>query len=149
MNGPSKAGLAMLVLAAGMLASAPALADGPRGYPRAGVHRGAPVVAHGYARHHGAGARIGFYLGVPLVLSSGYWGPHRYYPAPYYSPYYPPVVTVPVSPPTYIEQGQTSAAPAAPQPGYWYYCNDARAYYPYVKECPGGWQRVSPQPPPG
>jgi hypothetical protein len=32
--------------------------------------------------------------------------------------------------------------PAAPQ--YWYYCDSAGAYYPYVAECPEGWQPVVP-----
>lgn len=153
MNDQSKASLALAVLAAAMLCSAPVFADGPRNYSRPGVHRGDRVIAYGYGRHHygGGGVRFGLYLGAPVVWSDAYWGPHRYYPGPYYSPYYPPVITVPVpvSPPTYVEQSPTSAAPSAPQPGYWYYCSDARAYYPYVKECPGGWQRVPPQPPPG
>lgn len=88
-------------------------------------------------------AHIGLYFGVPLAG----WG---WYGAPYWPyPYYPPtsVVVVP-QPQTYIQQ-DAPAAPAAPaQPqGYWYYCADAQAYYPYVKECPAGWQRVTPQPP--
>ena len=76
-----------------------------------------------------------------------YWGePWHYrpygYPYPYY-PYYPPVVVAaPVAPPVYVEQ-----ATPAPQTNYWYYCNASRTYYPYVKECPGGWQQVVPQPP--
>jgi len=157
MNSPSKAGLAILVLAAGVLSSAPAIADGPRGHAQIGVHRGGPVLAHGHGRHYGGGARFGIFLGAPLLWGS-YYGPspyyYPYYPSPYYPQYYPPVVTVPVAPPTYVEQGEVdapppSAAPAAPEPGYWYYCDDSRAYYPYVKECPGGWKRVSPQPPPG
>jgi hypothetical protein len=37
---------------------------------------------------------------------------------------------------------------APPQPYYWYYCEPAGAYYPYVKECPSGWLKVSPEPPP-
>lgn len=154
MNGPSNTGLAILVLAAGVLGSTPALADGPGGYARNGVHRGGPVLAHGHGRHYGGGARFGIFLGAPL-LWGGYYGPSPYYyPSPYYPQYYPPVVTVPVAPPTYVEQGEVgaappSAAPAAPEPGFWYYCADSRAYYPYAKECPGGWQPVSPQPPPG
>jgi hypothetical protein len=88
------------------------------------------------AWHHG-GVRFGFYVGVPV---GPYWYP------PYYPYYYPPaVVTVPSSPPVYVEQG--AAAPAAPvQQNYWYYCAESKSYYPYVKECPGGWQRVTPQP---
>lgn len=66
-----------------------------------------------------------------------------YFPSyPYYSA--PPVVVQP-GPTTYIQQ-----EPAAPAQDYWYYCKDAGAYYPYVKECPGGWMQVVPSPsPPG
>lgn len=73
------------------------------------------------------------------------WGPGYYYPpAYYYPPYYPPVVIERQDPPVYIQQ----AAPAAPAAAnYWYYCAAAKGYYPYVKECPGGWQPVAPQPP--
>jgi len=38
---------------------------------------------------------------------------------------------------------RAQAAPA--QSSYWYYCAESKTYYPYVKECPGGWQRVTPQ----
>lgn len=34
------------------------------------------------------------------------------------------------------------AEPAVAQ--YWYYCGSAGAYYPYVAECPEGWQPVVP-----
>jgi hypothetical protein len=44
--------------------------------------------------------------------------------------------------PTYVERSPP-AEPAAQV--WWYWCAEARAYYPYVKECPGGWQRVAPQ----
>lgn len=89
---------------------------------------------------------LGIYVGDP-------WPYPPFYP---YSPFPPriyvpgPVIVTP--PPVYIEQAPVvPAAPAvppaaAPEPGYWYYCSDAKAYYPYVKECPGGWQRVAPQP---
>jgi len=96
----------------------------------------------------GGHVRFGVFIGAPVF---GPW----YYPAPYYySPYpypyyYPPVVTVPAAPPTYIEQGSGGQAAPTQSQAYWYYCADANAYYPYVKECPGGWQRVAPQPPPG
>lgn len=85
------------------------------------------------------------------VMIGPYWGPWYYPPPYYYSPYYPPVVVERSAPQVYVEQ-QPAAMPPAPaaatQPaGYWYYCAAARGYYPYVKECPGGWQRVSPQPP--
>jgi len=36
-------------------------------------------------------------------------------------------------------------APQGKQASSWYYCNDAKAYYPYVRECPSGWKQVVPQ----
>jgi hypothetical protein len=51
---------------------------------------------------------------------------------------------VPASPPAYVEQPVAQAAPPEAQDGY--YCPEARQYYPYVKECPNGWQRVAPEP---
>jgi len=101
----------------------------------------------GYGGHyygHGGGYGGGWYGGVIIGPGFGWGAP--YYPAPYYA-YPPAVVTVPASPPVYIEQGGGQPAPQS-QSNYWYYCADAQAYYPYVKECPGGWQQVSPQPPP-
>ena len=93
----------------------------------AGAMASAPALAWHNGRVH-----FGVFIGGPFYP----W----YYP-PYY--YYPPVVTVPVAPPTYVEQGSARTAP--PQ-SYWYYCAESKTYYPYVKECPGGWQRVTPQP---
>ncbi|WP_244817798.1 hypothetical protein [Caballeronia sp. Lep1P3] len=86
-----------------------------------------------------AGGRVGIWFGAPLYYPVA--------PAPYY--YYPPppVVAVPAAPTTYVEQGQAEAGPAQSS-GSWYYCDQARAYYPYVKECPGGWREVPAQPPP-
>jgi hypothetical protein len=92
------------------------------------------------AQHHGGHFRFGVFVGP------GFWYPPPYYAyPPYYAPYYyPPAVATPQ---TYVEQGVAQAAPAPAQPpGYWYYCNGSKAYYPYVKECPGGWQQVAPQP---
>ena len=62
--------------------------------------------------------------------------------APFWYPYpvYDPPVVADSSPPAYLEQD------LQPQQQYWYYCEGARAYYPYVKECPGGWLQVAPQP---
>lgn len=91
--------------------------------------------AHGF-RHfgHRGGARFGFFIGVPL-----YAGPSYYYPPPAYY-YYPPAVVYPPAPATYIQQQE-------PPPQYWYYCNSSDTYYPYTKNCPGGWTQVVPQPP--
>jgi hypothetical protein len=117
---------------------------------------GPPRGGHGHSGYHG-GARVSLAVGFPIGFGYGYYG---YYPPPYYSPYYyapyyPPVAAMPYAAPTYIEQGSAQSAPApAPQasPGsqnFWYYCAESNAYYPYVNQCPGGWQRVSPSPPSG
>jgi hypothetical protein len=29
----------------------------------------------------------------------------------------------------------------------WYFCRESNGYYPYVKQCPGGWERVPARPP--
>jgi hypothetical protein len=34
------------------------------------------------------------------------------------------------------------------QQSYWYYCQESKTYYPYVKQCPGGWLKVVPAPAP-
>lgn len=129
------AGAAALLMS-GLLASGSAMADHWR---------------HGYGHGHGYGGnvRFGISLGLPI------YGP-AYYPAPYY-PYpafaypayaYPPVVVAPSAPPVYVERDAAEARPAPAQPqSDWYYCAAARAYYPYVSDCPAGWQRVPAQPP--
>lgn len=89
---------------------------------------------YGY-RHGYSGARFGLVIGAPFSP----W----YYPSPYY--YSPPVIIEP-APQVYIEQAPV-VPPASMQSNYWYYCDASRTYYPYVTECPGGWQRVVPQPP--
>ena len=66
------------------------------------------------------------------------------YPGSYYEP--APVVVVPAEPQVYIEQGDVVAEQEPDGGQYWYYCRNAKNYYPYVKECPGGWQKVPPQP---
>jgi hypothetical protein len=50
----------------------------------------------------------------------------------------------------YIEQSQAASAPstiATPRPSnYWYYCTNPDGYYPYIKQCGSGWQKVAPTP---
>ena len=94
---------------------------------------GALASGSALAWHHGGRAHVGVFIGGPV-----WWG----YPYPYYA--YPPTVVVREAPPTqYIEQSAPDAS--AQQQGYWYYCADSKTYYPYVKDCPGGWQKVVPQ----
>lgn len=110
-----------------------------------------PSLAHGF--RHGPRVSFSFGFGAPYYpYGFGYY-PH--YPRAYY-PYYPyyaaPVVVAPATVPTYVEQGGLQAAPAPQAPAqspssYWYYCAESNAYYPYVKQCAGAWQPVSPTPP--
>lgn len=112
---------------------------------------------HGHFNGHGH-VGVGVFLGVPL-LGTGYY-PYNYpyyYPSyPGYYPYYPygygayyPYGAAPMSadPPVYVERGQESQAGGSLPANYWYYCSNPQGYYPYVKECPNGWQPVAPQPP--
>jgi hypothetical protein len=100
------------------------------------------------AQHFHHGPRVGVYIGPGWGWYYPY--PHYVYPPAYYT--YPPVVVAPSGPPVYIEQGQAQAptaeaTPAQPQANYWYYCSKPEGYYPYIKQCPGGWQQVAPRPP--
>jgi hypothetical protein len=54
---------------------------------------------------------------------------------------------VPSEPQEYIERSRDES-PSSPS-DLWYYCPDSKAYYPYVRECPKGWQTVPAQPPSG
>lgn len=89
------------------------------------------AAASGVALAHG---RVGIYVGP------GYgW----YYPPPYYY-YYPPPVVVREAPPVYIERDDDDRDAGSAS---WYYCRNPAGYYPTVKQCPGGWEQVRPQPP--
>jgi hypothetical protein len=96
---------------------------------------------HGHGEYHRGHARIGVFIAAPLFLP-------RYFDAPFYDYYFynPPLVNVPSAPTTYIQQGAALPSDEAGQ-GYWYYCADPQGYYPYVQQCLGGWQQISPQPP--
>ncbi len=105
---------------------------------------------HGGGWHHGGHSiGLGVVVGVPLYWPDYYYYPYYpysypypYYPYSYYS--YPPAA--PYAPP-YVVPNDTRP-PTGEQTPSWYYCPSAKAYYPYVRQCPKGWQRVPPQPPP-
>ncbi|MGH7312490.1 MAG: hypothetical protein ACREJV_04900 [Candidatus Rokuibacteriota bacterium] len=85
--------------------------------------------------HHRPHFRSKVFVGVGVGLGSAWWwGWPGYYPYPAYAA---PVV-IQQSPPVYIQQD----TPA--EPYYWYYCESAQAYYPYVQQCPNGWMKVVP-----
>jgi hypothetical protein len=98
-------------------------------------------VAHGHFVHHHAFFRpccFGPHFFFGVGVAAPFWYP--WYPYPY--PVYAPPVVAESSPPVYLQQD------LQPQQQYWYYCQGSQAYYPYVKECPGGWVQVAPQPSP-
>lgn len=109
-------------------------------------------------RHHSHAPRLGVHIGVPLYWNVpwpyyGYAVPYPAYPPYYpYPPYYayPPVPRERADPPVYIEredrhdEGETDERAAGQ--GYWYYCDRPAGYYPDVRQCPGGWERVAPRP---
>jgi len=84
---------------------------------------------HHHGGHFHGHARFGVFVGAPLVAAPLFY-PWYSSPYPYYAP--PPAV--------YVEQGDPA--------GYWYHCSNPPGYYPYVKECPAGWNRVAPTSPP-
>jgi len=121
-----------------------------------------PAMAQHHGGGHGGNVRFGISLGFPLFgpayypapyyaypaygYGYGYPAPAYGYPAPAYG--YPATTMGPYSAPAYAEQSAPQAAPAPSQAtGDWYYCPESKAYYPYVGECPAGWQRVPAQPP--
>jgi len=128
----------LLLLAFGTVVSNPAMAQyrGHGGYSRGGVS------VHG----HGGGVGLGLALGAALIGLTYYANrnnadPAYAVPAPTY------VYPGPVVAPRYVQQVVPQAASApAQQRGDWYYCADSGAYYPYVRECPAGWQRVPSTP---
>jgi hypothetical protein len=115
------ASLAIAVASAVLAVSAP---DGQAGGHRGGIAvrssgggATAPRVHHFSHRSH---TRV--FIGGSFF----FWpGPYYYGPGPYYAPAAVPAEPLMVDP-------------------YWYYCEEAATYYPYVKECAGGWQRVLP-----
>ncbi len=155
MNAPARMLAALLALAA-LAAAAPAAAHGPY---------------WGGGRGYWYGPSVRLYYGGPW-----WWGTAGYYGSPYWAPYaYPPPVYVTGAPGVvtstsgvvYIERdqgvtstGQTPPAAATPPPPaatappappaagqWWYLCDSPRGAYPYVRECPGGWERVPAVPP--
>ena len=95
---------------------------------------------------HGSGFG-GDYDGFVLFGGYPYFSPYDsdwpYYSYPYY---YSPAVMAPPVPLVYIEQG-TAPKVQALESKNWGYCSKPEGYYPYVKECPAGWQSIEPQPP--
>ena len=151
--------LAMALFA--MLLNDAAWARGGHGGGHSGGHHVGGGGGHRHAggghRHFGGGHRhyghnhlnLGFNMGG---YNSGFYGSNfgfgYGYPDPFFYPRpynYGPAVVVPMTPPVYIQREEV-ISPAQPQTNYWHYCQNPDGYYPYVKQCPGGWLQVAPQP---
>jgi hypothetical protein len=93
--------------------------------------------------HGGHGGHGGGHFNVWFGPGWG-WDPFFY---PYY-PYYPSYPAY--QPPVVIQQPEQYVVPESQpqQTSYWYYCQNPKGYYPYVKRCPGGWMKVVPSPAP-
>jgi hypothetical protein len=146
----------LLLLFAALGASGAAMARGGGGGHGGGWGGG----GWGGGGYHGGGwggGSIGLYFGPGLYgypyPYAGYGYPYAAYPYSSYYPGYPygPTADGVSSSNQYVEQGQDGQADAgpgaAPQASYWYQCRNPEGYYPYVRTCPGGWQRVPAQPP--
>jgi hypothetical protein len=80
-----------------------------------------------HGTHHG---RIGWWW---IVGGAWYFYPAPVYPYP--DPYAPPAAALLPSP-----------AEVPPAARYWYYCEPAGAYYPYMPTCQDGWRQVPARP---
>jgi len=133
-------GLALMLACGALFLTLPAQAAGPGGHGGGNGGHGGGFGGHGggFGGHGGwhGGGGVGW---GPWV---GFWGwpdyPYPYYPDYGYPYYYPPVAPVTVVPP--------APAVAAPQAS-WYYCDNPKGYYPYVRSCSMGWRQVPTIPP--
>ena len=98
-----------------------------------GGHGGGHYIGHG-GGHRSVDTHVGVYFGPSFGYDTHY--------SRFYYPYYPLVIAP--SPTVYIERGNPQSVA---QPYYWYSCANPEGYYPYVQQCPGGWQQVAPHPP--
>jgi hypothetical protein len=114
----------------------------------------AAMPASAYRGHGGDGWGWGLGLGLVTgaVIGSELAAPYYYYgppygvvPAPAY--YYPPTVVMAQPPAAVAPQGTMMVAPAPAGGGFWFYCDSARSYYPYVQQCPEPWKKVPAMPP--
>ena len=118
----------------------------------------APAAAHhGGPRFHGhvfvdlllAPLFLPFAVAATITtgVAAAVTAPFTYPYAPSSPSYAPPVYAAsPSAPaPAYAPPVYAAPPPPPPAPAYWYYCQSAGSYYPYVSACPGGWLTVVPR----
>ena len=128
----------------------------------AGTLGAADAQTHGGARggggYHGSGGFYGGFRGgyggprVGVVIGAPYYDPfwdpfwgYSYYPYSY--PPYPYRYREPLPPPDYGDYSNDVAPQGPPPAQSWYYCDNPKGYYPYVKTCRDEWQPVPATPP--
>lgn len=127
--------LVLVGLLVALLVTSPVPGDAQRGGHggrggHSGGHGGQGFGQGDRDRGHGFGHRGHGFIGPRVVVPLWpYWNPYWDLAVP------PPRVVVP-PPQVYVE----------PAPPTWYYCANPPGYYPYVPQCPGGWQPVAPPP---
>jgi hypothetical protein len=145
-HGSFAVGLFLVIALLGSTAVPGYAQHGGSGSPGGGGAPGGSWHGGGGGWHGGGGG----WRGGGWGWRGGWWGPgwgypYYGYPYPYAYPYGYPADPPPgmgeSSPQTYLQQ-------ETPAQQFWYYCQGSQGYYPYVSECPGGWQQVAPQPPP-
>jgi len=92
----------------------------------------------GYYGWRGYGGPYWGWYGLGPWWGLGYPYGYPYYAYPYANPYAYPYSAYPSA---------QLPTPSEPQQSYWYYCQNPQGYYPYVRDCPGGWTQVVPTPP--
>jgi len=125
---PSLVTLLAVALAC-VLAAGEAPAKGSGGH---GGSRGGKSGSHhsGKHHHHFTGATV-FYTGYWPGYWPGYWYGTGYGAVPGYAP---PAAMY------YVEKNEAELQSETT----WFYCEGEATYYPYVKQCPGGWVKVAP-----
>jgi hypothetical protein len=147
--------MGLLAVVAGLTFSGLAIAGHSGGGHGGGGHGGGGHGGTGHGNGHGGygghrGSGVGFYgygWGGPYFGDPWFWGAYDTWPL-YDEYYYSPQAVSPATSPVYIEQDAPAVLPQQGESS-WYYCDDPPGYYPYVQNCPAGWQRVRPQLPPG
>lgn len=125
--------LAMLTLTTAAVAQRPSHAPRPgwRGDISRFHENDWNVWRGGHWNHGRHAGRSGWWW---VVGSSWYFYPTPVYPYP--NPWEPPPAAM---------VGPSVDLPPPPTQ-YWYFCEAANAYYPYVSTCPGGWKPVPATP---
>ncbi|MGC2063744.1 MAG: hypothetical protein WA610_12260 [Thermodesulfovibrionales bacterium] len=112
-------------------------------------HGGGQGGGHWGGGWHGGWGWSGFGFGVAAgaLLSYPYYSDAYYYPYGY-APIYRSATEVIVRESAYThEPGYYEPARRYGARDTWYYCKESRAYYPYVRRCAGGWEKVPAVPP--